>query len=114
MTDPSLISKLKARGEEVLGQLSGQLMSNPQFMKAMEGALKGKQKLDQAVGRVLKQMNIPTRTEFKRALARIETLERELATLKAAGERSAPKPRRKPAARAARAAKPVSPAGPAE
>jgi len=78
----SLFDRLKARGEEVFGQISAQLMSNPQFMKAMEHALRGKQKLDEAAGRALKQMNIPTRSEFKRALARIETLEEQLAALK--------------------------------
>jgi polyhydroxyalkanoate synthesis regulator phasin len=49
----------------------------------MQAAWQGKEKLDQAVGRVLKQMNIPTRTEFKKALRRIEVLEQEVAALKA-------------------------------
>jgi hypothetical protein len=39
-------------------------------------------------------MNIPTRTEFKRALGRIEHLEAEVAALKA---RPAPKARKRPA-----------------
>ncbi len=80
--EKGLLDRLKARGEEVFTQLSGELMSNPHFMKAMEGAMRGKQKLDQAVGTALKTMNVPTRSEFKRALSRIEALERELAALK--------------------------------
>jgi polyhydroxyalkanoate synthesis regulator phasin len=83
MEEKGLLDRLKARGEEVFTQISGELMSNPHFMKAMEGAMRGKQKLDAAVGSALKSMNVPTRSEFKRALGRIEALERELAALKA-------------------------------
>ncbi len=87
----SLLERLKARGEEVFGQISGELMANPKFMKAVEGALRGKQKLDQAVGHALKTMNVPTRSELKKALSRIEALEGEVAALKAARA----KPRRR-------------------
>jgi hypothetical protein len=90
----SLLERLKARGEEVFNQLSSELMANPQFMKAVEGALRGKQKLDQAVGQALKTMNVPTRNELKKALARIEALETEVAAFKAKQERR-PRPRRK-------------------
>ena len=66
--DRGLLDRIRTRGEEVFTQVSGELMSNPRFMKAMEGAMRGKEKLEEAVGQVLKKMNIPTRTEFKRAL----------------------------------------------
>jgi hypothetical protein len=91
--EKNLIDRLRERGEEVFSQISGQLMANPQFTKAMEHAFRGKETMDRAVGRVLKQMNIPTRTEFKKALARIEVLEGELAALKAqaAARRRAPR-----------------------
>jgi polyhydroxyalkanoate synthesis regulator phasin len=81
--EPSLLERLRARGEEVFAQISSELMANPQFMKAVEGAARGKQKLDQAVGHALKTMNVPTRSELKKALARIEALESQVATLKA-------------------------------
>jgi len=81
--DKGLLDRLKERGEEVFTQLSGELMSNRHFVKAMEGAMRGKQKLDEAAGRALKSMNVPTRTEFKKAVARIETLEEELTGLRA-------------------------------
>jgi polyhydroxyalkanoate synthesis regulator phasin len=80
--DRGLIDRIRARGEEVFSQLSGELMSNPRFMKAMEGALRGREKVEEAVTLALKQMNVPTRTELKRALGRIEALERELAGLR--------------------------------
>ena len=91
--DKNLFDRLRARGEEVFTQISGQLMANPQFVKAMEHAFRGKQTMDRAVGHALKQMNLPTRTEFKKALTRIEALESELATLKeqAAARKRAPR-----------------------
>jgi polyhydroxyalkanoate synthesis regulator phasin len=90
--DKDLIGRLRARGEEVFTQVSAELMQNPRFMKAMEGALRGKEKMEDVVRQVLKKADIPTRTEFKRALARIDTLEDELATLRKKAD-SAAKPR---------------------
>ena len=81
--EASVFERLKARGEQVLAQASSELMKNPQFVRAMQGALRGKEKLDAAAGRALKTMNIPTRSEFKKALRRIEALEAEVASLKA-------------------------------
>lgn len=80
--DESLFDRLKARGEEVFGQISNELLQNEHFVKAMQGALEGKQRLDRAVGKAMKSMNVPTRTELKRAVARIETLEEEVAGLR--------------------------------
>lgn len=92
----SVLERLKERGEEVLTQISNEVVSSPYFAKAMEGAMKGKERLDQAVGQALKQMNIPTRSEFKRAVQRIEQLEQELAAVKAQATTSAaPRPRAK-------------------
>jgi polyhydroxyalkanoate synthesis regulator phasin len=80
--DQSIFDRLRARGEEVLGQVTNELMQNEHFMKAMQGALEGKQKLDRAVGKAMKTMNVPTRSELKRAVSRIDALEHEVATLK--------------------------------
>ena len=98
--DRGLLDRIRIRGEEVLTLVSGELMSNPRFMKAMEGAVRGKEKLEEAVGQALKQMNVPTRTELKRALSRIETLEREVAALKAKAKARAAAPRERVARKA--------------
>ncbi len=100
MNEQGVFERLKARGEELFTQVSGELMANPRFMKAMQSAFEGKQKLDQAAARALKQMNIPTRTEFKRALSRIEELERQIAELKP--KRARTPARKAPPKRAAR------------
>ena len=88
--DKGLFERLKERGDEMLTQISGELMQNPHFVKAMEGAVRGKQKLDDAAARALRGMNIPTRSEFKRALSRVEGLEREVEALKAKLKKGAP------------------------
>lgn len=80
--DPGLLNRLRSRGEEVLTQVSAELSSNPRFMRAMAVALRGKEQLEQSIARVLRQMNVPSRSELKRALSRIDALERELAALK--------------------------------
>lgn len=83
MKEPSgVFEVLRARGSEMFAQASAELMQSPRFVRALQSALRGKELLDQAAGRALKNMNIPTRGEFKRALSRIEALEQELATLK--------------------------------
>ena len=40
---------LMARGEEVWNRVSNDLMNKPQFIRALQGALKGKEFVDQAV-----------------------------------------------------------------
>lgn len=74
----SILGRIRARGEEFFNQVSGELMKNPQFVSAMQAAVAGREKLDEAVAGALKTMNIPTRTEFKRALERIEALEQQV------------------------------------
>jgi len=85
----SVLERLKEQGGEVLNRISDEVMSSEYFAKAMQGAMKGKEMVDQAVGKALKQMNIPTRTEFRRAVQRIDALERELAELKEAAAKKA-------------------------
>lgn len=97
--EESMFERLKARGEVVFQQVSSELMANPRFMSAVQSAWKGKEKLDEAAGRALKAMNVPTRTEFKKAVRRIEALEAELAEakakMKAAAKKSAKKAKKK-------------------
>jgi hypothetical protein len=103
--DKNLLNRLRSRGEEVFTQVSAELMSNPRFMKAMEGALRGKEKAEVAVARAIKTMNIPTRTEFKRALRRIDALEDELAALKAKVRKTTARTKAKSGPRRKKAAK---------
>lgn len=91
---------LRSKGTALVAQVSDELMSNPRFLRAVETAYRGKERLNGAVGQALKTMNVPTRSEFKRAVARIEALERELADSKRAqGAPAAPTKRRSAARR---------------
>jgi polyhydroxyalkanoate synthesis regulator phasin len=80
--DRGLLDRIKTRGEEVLTQLSAELMSSPRFVGAVEGALRGRDKLEQAASRALRQMHVATQGELRRAGSRIEALEREVAQLR--------------------------------
>ena len=88
--DTGFLNRLRSRGQEYLTQVSAELSQNQRFMRAVAGAMRGKEKLEEAVGRVLRKMNVPTRSELKRAVARIDALEKELASLKRARSKAAP------------------------
>jgi hypothetical protein len=90
---------LRSRGTALVAQVSDELMSNPRFLRAVETAYRGKERLDGAVGQALKTMNIPTRSEFKRAVARIDALERELEEGRRRPAATATGTARRPAAR---------------
>jgi polyhydroxyalkanoate synthesis regulator phasin len=81
--ESNLFDRWRARGQAFFNQVSAELMQNPDFVKAMQAAMKGKERVDEAVARAMKAMDFPTRTEFRRALARIEALEQAVAALKA-------------------------------
>jgi polyhydroxyalkanoate synthesis regulator phasin len=95
----SVFDILRSKGSAIVAQVSEELMKNPAFIRALETAYRGKERLNIAVGHALKTMNVPTRSEFKRAVARIEALERELADRKDEPAAAAPAPKRRPARR---------------
>jgi polyhydroxyalkanoate synthesis regulator phasin len=76
--EDSLLGRIRARGGEFFKQVSAELMRDPEFVSVMQAGMWGKEKLDQAVTEALHAMNVPTRTEFKAALDRIEALERQV------------------------------------
>ena len=110
MTAPrGVFDFLRSRGEEFLTQVSNELLANPRFLKAMQAAMRGKEWVDEAVDQALRTMNVPSRTEFKRALSRIESLERELADVRReAAAAPAPAAAAKPARRKTAARKKTS------
>lgn len=84
MKDRTIFDELKAKGEEFFTKMSNELMSNPNFTRAMQAAWWGKEKLDQAVAQALRSMRIPTREEFDRALRRLQDLEDQVDRLELA------------------------------
>lgn len=90
----NIFQRIRSRGNEVFQQLSNELMANEHFVKAVQGAIRGKEKLDEAVGRALKTLNVPTRTELKKVQARLEAIEAELAGLRRAKAKASRKSRK--------------------
>jgi len=104
VSESNVFDRLKAKSEEVFTQISGELMSNPRFVKAMQGAMegaaRGRETLDRGVAKTLKSMSVPTRADLKKLTARLEALESELAALKAkARARAKARPTARPGAR---------------
>ena len=99
MSQHGMFDFLRTQGEAFVNQVTNKLMGDPRFIKAVQTALKGKEWFDQGVAQALRTMNVPTRTEFKRAVGRIETLEQELAEVRreAAAARRAATARKAPA-----------------
>src|SRR4029079_19289689 len=107
-TQWSVVDFLRARSAELQTQVSHEIMYNQRVIQAMQAAVRGKEWIDDAVARALRTMNVPTRTEFKRAVARLDALERELAKTKrqaAARPRAA---RKKTPKRRSKAARPAT------
>jgi hypothetical protein len=103
--DKTIFDELRSRGEEFFTRMSGELMSNPNFTRAMQAAWWGKDKLDQAVAQALRGMRIPTRDEFQKVARRLEELETEVDRLKLAQRGPAKSTRRGSGAAAASAAR---------
>ena len=118
MTQRGMFDFLRTQGEAFVTQVTNRLMGDPRFIRAVQTALKGKEWFGQAVGQAVAQalrtMNVPTRTEFKRALLRIEALEEQLAQMRksaSAARRVASRPRGSAGARKKGARKRAAPAG---
>ena len=101
---------IRTRGSAFVSLVSNELMSNPAFLKAMQTAYRGGERLNGAVEQALKTMNVPSRSEFKRLVARIDALERELAAAREP-QAAAPAPRKRAAAKTAPRRRKTTPAG---
>jgi hypothetical protein len=84
VTDESVFGRIRARGSEVFQQITSELMSNEHFVKAVQGAARGKETLDKAVSRAMKTLNVPTRAEFLKMQSRLSELEEEIESLRSA------------------------------
>ena len=102
---------LRTRGSAFVSLVSNELMSNPAFLKAMQTAYRGGERLNGAVERALKTMNVPSRSEFKRLVARMDALERELAAAREAQARPAPAAKKRAARKTVARRRKGTPAG---
>lgn len=80
MTDNPIFKRLISTGEEQIGRLAAQLVSNERFMAsvqtALTSALSAKGLLDQQVSNAMQAMKVPTLADVKKVNDRLDELER--------------------------------------
>jgi hypothetical protein len=81
----SMLSGLLERGEEVVGVFLEELGRNPrvreQVGKTFERAVDAKRRVDRTTQTVLSALNVPTRADYNRLLAKLEALQGSLVNL---------------------------------
>src|SRR5262245_5599113 len=81
----SLLSGLYERGEEVVGVFLEELGKNPrvreQLGKTVERAVDAKRRVDKTAQTVLSALNVPSRADYGRLLAKIEALQGSIVNL---------------------------------
>jgi hypothetical protein len=81
----SMLSGLFERGEEVVGVFLEELSKNPsvreQLGKTVERAVDAKRRVDRTTQTVLSALNVPSRADYNRVLAKIEALQGSLVNL---------------------------------
>ena len=81
----SLLSGLYERGEEVVGVFLEELGKNPrvreQLGKTVERAVDAKRRVDRTAQTVLSALNVPSRADYNRLLAKIEALQGSIVNL---------------------------------
>src|SRR5262252_7573 len=75
----SMLSGLFERGEEVVGVFLEELGKNPrvreQLGKTVERAVDAKRRVDRTAQTVLSALNVPSRADYNRLLAKLEALQ---------------------------------------
>lgn len=81
----SVLSGLFERGEEVVSVFLEELSRNPrvreQLGKTVERAVDAKRRVDRTTQTVLSALNVPSRADYNRLLAKIEALQGSLVNL---------------------------------
>lgn len=81
----SVLAGLVGRGEEVLGVFIEELGKNPkvreQVGRTLERAVDAKRAVDKNMQTVLSMLNVPSRADFHRVLAKIEALQGSVVNL---------------------------------
>lgn len=110
----TILDQMRARGEEAVGQILEGLMKNKgladQLGKTIGRAADAKRSVDRNMQYVLSLLNLPSRADYNRLLAKIESLQGSLVNLNMKLDRLMAREHTAPAAkphRTRRAAKPA-------
>jgi hypothetical protein len=105
-SDTHILKRLYGYGEESLGRLAEDLLSNPRvaeaFSAAIRRAFEAKGRVDRNMQAVLRLLNVPSRADLNRLVTKVEALQGSLVNLslkvdRLIAERPARRPRRKKA-----------------
>jgi hypothetical protein len=109
--DTHILRRLLGLGEERLGHLAEELLSNPRvaetFSIALQKAFEAKGRVDRNMQTVLGLFNLPSRADLTRILTKLEAIQGSLVNLNLKIDRilaSTGPPRRRPARKRATAA----------
>jgi len=103
-SDTHILKRLYGYGEESLGRLAEDLLSNPRVAEAFSAtirrAFEAKGRVDRNMQAVLRLLNVPSRADLNRLVTKVEALQGALVNLslkvdRLIAERPAPRPRRK-------------------
>ena len=102
----SMLSGLFERGEEVVGVYLEELGRNPsvrqQLGKTVERAVDAKRRVDRTTQSVLSALNVPSRADYNRLLAKLEALQGSLVNVSMKIDRVLANQQHAPSAPAAR------------
>lgn len=83
--DNPVMKKWVAKGEERVGQIAQQLLSNEKFVSAVQSvaarSVQAKDTLDAGLRRTLGAMNLPSTADVEALRTKVEDLERMLASM---------------------------------
>lgn len=85
LKDNAVMKKLVATGEEQVGKLAQQLLSNEKFVAAIQGivsrSLSAKGTLDKSLRAALAAMNLPSTADLELLREKVDELERLLSSV---------------------------------
>lgn len=83
--EKSLFEKLYEAGEEQVSRLAKEATAHPSFAsvveKTLRSALETKGKVDQNINHILGLLNVPSKADYNKLLAKIETLQGSIVNL---------------------------------
>ena len=76
--DDSLVDRISRQGEEALGRLAEELISNPVVNRAVTGAFEAREKAVQAQDAAMGALNLPSAADIERLTRRLRSVSQRL------------------------------------
>jgi chromosome segregation ATPase len=85
--DPTFVERLSRQGEEALGRIAEELVSNPVVNAAIARAFEAREKAAQAQEAALGALNLPSAADIERVTRRLRSLSQRLESIEDALDR---------------------------